>query len=264
MKSLKLNHFFAQQVIAGHTLSTWRINDDKDLHVNEDVQLIDKVDPLDPVTWVPIGIARITTILEKQLGKVTQNDVGTDTQLKPLNELLIEFRGYYGQQIGPETPVKIITFTFTPAQESSSSQPHEHATELKLYSDGGSRGNPGPSACGFVLMDMYDRILVENGMPLGITTNNQAEYHSLKLGLEAALDKNASIVHVYMDSMLVINQMKGIYKVKNSDLVPIHQAVEALVGTFTKVTFTHVPRERNRRADSIVNRVLDGTSAKSV
>lgn len=257
MKSLKLNHEFAQQVLAGQRTSTWRINDDKDLHVNEDVQLVDKVNPLEPSSWRPIGVARITTILEKQIGKVTQHDVAPGEQLKPLKALIEEYRGYYGHQVNAETPVKIITFTFTPMGESTSSVTNTSMLEMKLYSDGGSRGNPGPSACGFVLMDMHDQVIVENGLTLGITTNNQAEYHSLKLGLEAALARNVTHLHVYMDSMLVINQMKGIYKVRSTDLKPINHAVKDLVSKFAKVTFAHVPRERNRRADAMVNEVLD-------
>lgn len=130
-------------------------------------------------------------------------------------------------------------------------------SEIKLYADGGSRGNPGPSAGGFVLLDMSDQILHENGKYLGITTNNQAEYHSLKGGLEAALKIGARTVHVYMDSMLVVNQLKGQYKVKNRDLWPIYEAIKKLVENFDKVTFTHVPRELNKLADGMVNKTLD-------
>ncbi|MDQ3123269.1 MAG: 4a-hydroxytetrahydrobiopterin dehydratase [bacterium] len=129
--------------------------------------------------------------------------------------------------------------------------------EIKLYADGGSRGNPGPSAGGFVLLDMSDQILHENGKYLGITTNNQAEYHSLKGGVEAAIKIGAKTVHVYMDSMLVVNQMKGIYKVKNRDLWPIYEAIKKLTENFDKVTFTHVPREYNKLADGMVNKTLD-------
>ncbi len=129
--------------------------------------------------------------------------------------------------------------------------------ELKLYCDGGSRGNPGPSAGGFVLLDMNDEVLFESGKYLGVTTNNQAEYHSLKGGLEMAHRSGVRIVHVYMDSLLVINQMKGIFKIRNRDLWPIHQAISELVGQFEHVNFTHVPRELNKLADAVVNRTLD-------
>jgi ribonuclease HI len=134
--------------------------------------------------------------------------------------------------------------------------------EIKLYADGGSRGNPGPSAGGYVLLDMQDQILHESGNYLGITTNNQAEYHSLKGGMEAALKLGAKKVNVFMDSMLVVNQMKGTYKVKNRDLWPIHEAIKQLVEKFDNVTFTHVPREYNKLADSMVNKTLDSVKDK--
>jgi ribonuclease HI len=134
--------------------------------------------------------------------------------------------------------------------------------EVKMFSDGGSRGNPGPSAGGFVILDMQDNSLMESGKYLGITTNNQAEYHSLKGGLEAALAMGVRKVHVHMDSLLVINQMKGIYKVKNRDLWPIHQAIKDLLPSFEQVTFTHVPREFNKLADGMVNETLDAEANK--
>lgn len=129
--------------------------------------------------------------------------------------------------------------------------------EIKLFADGGSRGNPGPSAGGFALLDMDDTVLVANGKYLGITTNNQAEYHSLKGGLEAARQLGARIVHVYMDSLLVVNQMKGLYKVKNRDLWPIHEAIKELALQFEAVHYNHVRREYNKLADSLVNKTLD-------
>lgn len=131
-------------------------------------------------------------------------------------------------------------------------------TELQLYADGGSRGNPGPSASGFVLLDMGGKVLYEHGVYLGITTNNQAEYQALKLGLESALARfQARRVHVYMDSMLVVNQMKRIFKVKNRDLWPIHDSIVKLLPKFEGVSFDHVPRELNKLADAEVNRALD-------
>lgn len=133
-----------------------------------------------------------------------------------------------------------------------------HITELQLYADGGSRGNPGPSASGYVLLNMDDQVVFSRGEYLGVTTNNQAEYQALKLGLERALhDFQAREVHVYMDSMLVVNQMKNIFKIKNRDLWPIHNACVDLAKKFHKISFDHVPRELNKLADTEVNRALD-------
>lgn len=132
-----------------------------------------------------------------------------------------------------------------------------HPEKVKLFGDGGSRGNPGPSASGFVVMDMEDNVLVDHGVYLGVTTNNQAEYTALKLGLEQCLKMGAREVQVYMDSLLVVNQMKGIFKVKNRDLWPIHDAIKQLAERFEHVSFSHVPREFNKLADAAVNRALD-------
>lgn len=129
--------------------------------------------------------------------------------------------------------------------------------KMKMFADGGSRGNPGPSASGYVLYDKEDNVLVDEGVYLGITTNNQAEYTALKLGLERALKEGAREIEVYMDSLLVVNQMKGIFKVKNRDLWPIHDAIKQMVPKFEKISFGHVPRELNKAADAAVNRALD-------
>jgi ribonuclease HI/pterin-4a-carbinolamine dehydratase len=132
-----------------------------------------------------------------------------------------------------------------------------HPEEVKIFGDGGSRGNPGPSASGFVILDMEDTVLVDKGVYLGVTTNNQAEYTALKIALEEALKMGVRVAHVYLDSLLVVNQMKGIFKVKNRDLWPIHDAIKQLVPKFEKISFDHVPRELNKLADAAVNRALD-------
>jgi len=133
----------------------------------------------------------------------------------------------------------------------------KHMERVKIFADGGSRGNPGPSASGFVVLDMEDSVLVDKGVYLGVTTNNVAEYTALKLALEECQKMGAREVDVYMDSLLVVNQMKGIFKVKNRDLYPIHDAIKQLVKGFRHVDFNHVPRELNKLADAAVNRALD-------
>lgn len=128
---------------------------------------------------------------------------------------------------------------------------------VKLFSDGGSRGNPGPSACGFVLIDENDKVIMDDGLYLGVTTNNQAEYMGLRIALEAAIKLGVREVDCYLDSMLVVNQMRGIFKIKNRDLWPVHGAIKDLLPKFDSVHFQHVPREHNKLADAAVNRVLD-------
>lgn len=128
---------------------------------------------------------------------------------------------------------------------------------IEIYSDGGSRGNPGPSAAGFVIYDAEGSTIVRSAQFIGITTNNQAEYISIKNGLDYASRLGVKDVRVYMDSMLVINQMKGIFKVKNRELWSLHQSVSELASHFPDITFSHVPRENNKAADAVVNESLD-------
>jgi ribonuclease HI len=134
---------------------------------------------------------------------------------------------------------------------------------LKMYADGGSRGNPGPSASGYVLMDTSDNIVKKSGVYVGITTNNQAEYQSLKFGLEEARRLGAEEIDVFMDSLLVVNQMKGIFKVKNQALLPHYEDIKLLAGQFKRISFTHVPRELNKLADAEVNTTLDAETGKT-
>ena len=129
--------------------------------------------------------------------------------------------------------------------------------KIIAYSDGGSRGNPGPSASGYVLMDANETVVYEGGTFLGITTNNIAEYQAVYIGLEKALELGASAVDFRLDSLLVVNQLNGVYKIKNPDLVPINRRIRELVRQFDHVTFSHVRREYNTLADGMVNKILD-------
>jgi ribonuclease HI len=262
MKTIKLDHQLAEDIKNGKKRSTWRLFDDKDLSVDDRVVLIDKVDPRDRNSWVAFGEANITRVTEKYLGDIGNDDYEGQERFDSPEAMLETYQGYYGDSVSFRTPVKIIRFEFFPYEhmrpiDGDVPQSAEHPTEVKLYTDGGSRGNPGPSASGFVIYDMHDVPLVDKGVYLGITTNNQAEYTALKLGLEEAKSLGMRIIHAHMDSLLVVNQMKCIYKVKNRDLWPINEAIKELVADFDKVDFTHVPRELNKAADAAVNRALD-------
>lgn len=263
MKTLKLDHELAQSILSGTKTSTWRIYDDKQLSVNDEVQLIDKVKPDDKSTWVIIGQARIDRVTEKRLSDIGEEDWQGHERYNSDTAMYESFRRYYGPEVGPETPVKMVHFTFKPYETPQvPTSTNGSAKQVKMFADGGSRGNPGPSASGYVLMDMADNIIQKSGIYLGITTNNQAEYQALKLGLEEARKIGAREVEVYMDSLLVINQMKGAYKVKNRDLWPIHESIKEIASTFKRVSYTHVPRELNKLADGEVNTTLDAELAR--
>lgn len=132
-----------------------------------------------------------------------------------------------------------------------------------VYSDGGSRGNPGPSASGFVIINDQQEVVAQGGEYLGITTNNQAEYHGVRLGLEKALELGFKQIDFRIDSMLVVNQMNGVYSIKNRELWPINERIRELMTKFEKVRFSHVKREFNQLADGMVNRTLDAHQNES-
>lgn len=261
MKKLKLDHGLAELVLKGEKTSTWRIFDDKDLSVNDRVLLIDKVDPHRPETWKDIGVATINTVVQKRLGEIGEADMDERNEYTSREDMLRDFQKYYGSDVSWETPVKILHFTFSPEIPAEETVSRPKVEKVIIYADGGSRGNPGPSSSGYILMDEQQNVLVDKGVYLGITTNNQAEYQALKFALEEAKAIQARDIDVRMDSLLVINQMKGVFKVKNRDLWPIHDAIVKLVKEFRHVRFTHVPRELNKLADAAVNRVLDETLA---
>ena len=129
-----------------------------------------------------------------------------------------------------------------------------------VYSDGGSRGNPGPSAAGFVIINDQQEVIEQGGEYLGITTNSMAEYHGVRLGLERALELECRRIDFRVDSMMVANQMNGIYSIKNRELWPIHVRIRQLIRQFEVVKFSHVKREFNQLADGMVNKTLDERS----
>lgn len=135
----------------------------------------------------------------------------------------------------------------------------EEKTDIVIHSDGGSRGNPGPSAAGYVIYNQFREILESGGSYIGITNNNQAEYTGVVLALKAAR-RYASVkdtVLCNIDSSMVVNQLNGIYKIKNRDLWPFNQQIQELMKSFRQVRFHHVPRELNVAADTKVNEILD-------
>lgn len=178
----------------------------------------------------------------KKIGEVSQGELTESAKL---------LLGISQQEVGEAKKGDLIE---APGTEASAPPADGHYI---LYSDGGSRGNPGPSASGFVVMNANEEVLHQGGMYLGITTNNQAEYHGVRLGLEKALEMGAKTVDFRMDSLLVVNQLNGIYKIKNRDLWPINERIKELATQFDKVTFSHVRREFNQLADGMVNKILN-------
>lgn len=137
---------------------------------------------------------------------------------------------------------------------------------MRIYTDGGARGNPGPAGIGAVLYalrnDGSEELLAEISEYIGETTNNQAEYRALLAALEKAQTWKPERIDVRMDSELIVKQIKGEYRVKNEDLASLYLKVVALISKVPHITFTHVARERNAAADRLVNLAIDRARSK--
>lgn len=131
--------------------------------------------------------------------------------------------------------------------------------KIITYTDGASRGNPGPAGIGAYLMDESGGALAEVSRYVGVATNNEAEYRALILALSRALEMKAAAVACFLDSELVVRQLNGQYRVKNEKMAKFFAEVKNLMSKFESVTFTHVPREHpnQRVADKLANRGID-------
>ncbi len=129
--------------------------------------------------------------------------------------------------------------------------------KLRIYTDGGSRGNPGPAGAGVVIRDEKGRELFAGGFYLGEATNNIAEYQGLIRALEQAATLHGDELDIAMDSELVVKQMNGQYRVKNAHLKPLYERARELTDSFKAVAVRHVYREQNARADMLVNKAID-------
>jgi ribonuclease HI len=129
--------------------------------------------------------------------------------------------------------------------------------KLVVHVDGGARGNPGPAAAGAVISTPEGEVIAEAAEPIGVATNNVAEYRGLLLGLRKARELGAREVEVVNDSELVAKQVNGIYKVKHPDMKPLHAAALQALRDFDGWTLRSVPRAQNADADALVNQALD-------
>ncbi len=133
--------------------------------------------------------------------------------------------------------------------------------KLCLYTDGGSRGNPGPAGVGIVLIDDKGTILKQEGRYLGEKTNNEAEYEALIWGMTQALSLKPQSLDCFLDSQLVVNQLNGFYRIKKAHLQPLATKIKSLEKLLGKVSYIYIPREENSIADNMVNEALDNQAA---
>lgn len=137
--------------------------------------------------------------------------------------------------------------------------PRSTASAVTIYTDGASRGNPGPSGIGYQIIGMDGRVLERGGEFIGFATSRVAEYYAMKQGIERAIDLNLKTVHFVSDSLMVINQLNGIFTVKNQDIIPIYKEIQKDLENFEAVSFTHIPRSQNFFADQEANLAIERT-----
>jgi probable phosphoglycerate mutase len=135
---------------------------------------------------------------------------------------------------------------------------------ITAYTDGGSRGNPGPAGYGVVFIDEDGGVIAELKHALGVTTNNVAEYEGLLAALRYALEDGVRELRVRSDSLLLVEQMKGAYRVRHPGLQPLHQEATRLASRIGRVVFEHVARAKNAHADRLANEAMDAAVAQPV
>ena len=131
---------------------------------------------------------------------------------------------------------------------------------ITAYIDGGARGNPGPAGYGAFIVDAEGQVLAELHGALGTATNNVAEYQGLLAALAWAAEHRHPRLHIKADSLLLVEQMRGNYRVKNAGLIPLNQRARLLVSRIGHVTFEHIPREHNKDADRLSNVGMDANA----
>lgn len=156
--------------------------------------------------------------------------------LDGISAILMEMEGRVGARIGNSKDV---------------------ANSATVYVDGSSRGNPGPSGIGYYIVGANGEVLAVGGEFIGFATSRVAEYYALKEGCEQALRLGLRSVRFVSDNLMVVNQMKGIYKIKNPDLMQIYDDIQGMLGQFEACAFIHVAREQNREADAQANLAID-------
>lgn len=129
--------------------------------------------------------------------------------------------------------------------------------KLLLYVDGGSRGNPGPAGIGIVMLDEKGHKVKEFNKYINVTTNNIAEYNAVIYGLQEALMERADEVELNLDSELVVQQLKGEYRVKNSNIRTVFEQALHLISGFKKVDIKHITRDKNKQADKLANKAIN-------
>ncbi|MBR3230967.1 reverse transcriptase-like protein [Candidatus Saccharibacteria bacterium] len=141
--------------------------------------------------------------------------------------------------------------------------PRDTANGVTINVDGASRGNPGPSGIGYCIHDHNGRIIERGGEFIGFATSRVAEYYAMRKGIDRAIELGLKTPRFISDSLMVVNQLNGIFRIKNQDVAPIYEDIRAKLKNFDAVSFTHVPRAKNLIADTEANAAIDNILKKN-
>jgi ribonuclease HI len=130
-------------------------------------------------------------------------------------------------------------------------------TQLYIYTDGASRGNPGEAGAGIIMLNEEGKVIKKAHRYLGNTTNNVAEYMALIIALKEALELKAEVIHLFSDSELIVRQIKGIYKVKDSKMRTLFNEAKKLLSKFIQYDIVSIDRRKNAEADKLANLAID-------
>lgn len=135
--------------------------------------------------------------------------------------------------------------------------PRETANSVMINVDGASRGNPGPSGIGYCIHDSNGRLIEKGGEFIGFATSRMAEYYAMRRGIDRAIELGYKTARFISDNLMVVNQLSGIFTVKNQDIMPVYNDILNKLNQFEAVSFSHVPRSKNTMADSEANIAID-------
>jgi len=135
--------------------------------------------------------------------------------------------------------------------------PRDTANSVIINVDGASRGNPGPAGIGYCIYNSNGEILERGGEFIGFATSRVAEYYAMKNGIAKAVERGLKSARFVSDSLMVVNQLNGIFTPKNPDILPIYADIRKMLESFESVSFTHVPRSQNLVADAEANQAID-------
>lgn len=222
------------------------------------VEVVEKIGLKDVITFLaPQGASRLSNlyiiynVTLKPGTKIIPQERYTTYKFIKMNELA----GYHLDEAS-------LTALEIEGDEGQQASHKSVANSATVYVDGCSRGNPGPSGVGYHIVSPNGAVLASGGEFIGFATSRVAEYYGLKLGCEKAIELGLKSVRFVGDSLMMINQMNGIYKVKNQDILTIYREVKELLNNFEACAFTHVAREQNAKADEQANHAVDAYFAE--